>query len=36
MFENEIVTLSILENDETRQISGRVYIRVNGDIAVGI
>jgi len=36
MFEDQIVTMSILENGEARQISGRVYIRVNGDIAVGI
>ncbi len=36
MFENEIVTISVLENDSIRRITGRVYIKINGDIAVDI
>jgi hypothetical protein len=36
IFEDEIVTLSILENDTVRQIVGRVYLSINGNTAIDI
>jgi hypothetical protein len=36
MYEGETVTLSILENGEIRQLSGEVYLTMNGDTALDI
>jgi len=33
IFEDQIVTMSILENGETRQISTRLYLTMNGETA---
>jgi hypothetical protein len=36
MFEDEIVTLSILEGDTIHRVDGRVYIRVDGTRSIDI
>ena len=36
MFEGETVIISVLENDSIRRITGVVYIKINGDIAIDI
>lgn len=36
IFEDETVELSILENDEIRKISGRVYLTIDGESALDI
>jgi hypothetical protein len=36
MFENEIVTLSILKDDTLHRVDGRVYIRVDGTRSIDI
>ena len=36
MFEDEIVTLSILKDGTAHRVEGRVYIRVNGTRSIDI
>jgi hypothetical protein len=36
MFENEIVTLSILKDDTLHRVDGRVYIKIDGTRSIDI